>query len=116
MSHLCQAEQGHVMTRADVDAGARSAHEADAVASSRERTERVRKRVREALGATIEDVIPLPPGGACYASDKQREGVHLQQGDPADVMRPPRVKVARRRFLRRMSVGIVGSNRAGSSR
>ena len=120
MSHLCQAEQGHVMTRADVDAGARSAHEADAAASSLERAERVRKRVREALGATIEDAIPLPPGGASYASDEQREGVHLQHGDPgpadADVMRPPRVKVARRRFLRRMSTGIVGSNRAGSSR
>ena len=38
MSHLCEAERGYVMTRADVDAGARSAHEAVAAASSRERT------------------------------------------------------------------------------
>ena len=120
MSHLCEAERGHVMTRADVDAGARSAHEAVAAASSRERTVRVQKRVREALGAAIEDALPLLHGGASYASDEQREGVHLQRGDAredgADVVRPPRVKVARRRFLRRMSAGNVGSNRAGSSR
>ena len=120
MSHLCQAERGHVMTRADVDAGARSAHEAVAAASSRERTVRVQKRVREALGAAIEDALPLLHGGASYASDEQREGVHLQRGDAredgADVVRPPRVKVARRRFLRRMSAGNVGFNRAGSSR
>ena len=72
------------------------------------------------LGAAIEDALPLLHGGASYASDEQREGVHLQRGDAredgADVVRPPRVKVARRRFLRRMSTGIVGSNRAGPSR
>ena len=120
MSHLCQAEQGHVMTRADVDAGARSAHEVNAAASSRDPSEHFRKRVREALSATLEDALPLLPGGASYASDEQREGVHLQQGDSRqqqpDVVSPPKSKACRRHFLRRVSAGIVGSNLAGSSR
>ena len=120
ISHFCEADRGHVMTRADVDAGARSAHEAVAASSYRERTVQVEKRAREALGDAIEDAIPRLYGGASYATDRQRADVHVQPGealaDRDDVVRPPRRKVPRRRFHPRMSSGNAGSSRAGLSR
>ena len=120
ISHFCEADRGHVMTRADVDAGARSAHEAVAASSYRERTVQVEKRAREALGDAIEDAIPRLYGGASYATDRQRADVHAQPGaalaDRDDVVRPPRRKVPRRRFHPRMSSGNAGSSRAGLSR
>ena len=120
ISHFCEADRGHVMTRADVDAGARSAHEAVAASSYRERTVQVEKRAREAFGDAIEDAIPRLYGGASYATDRQRADVHVQPAaalaDRDDMVRPPRRKVPRRRFHLRMSSGNAGSSRAGLSR
>ena len=120
LSNFCEADRGHVMCRADVEAGACSTHEAVAASSYRERTVQAEKRAREALGDAIEDAIPRLHGGASYATDKQRADVHVQPGealaDRDDVVRPPRRKVPRRRFHPRMSSGNAGSSRAGLSR
>ena len=119
LSNFCEADRGHVMCRADVEAGACSTHEALVASSYRERTVQAEKRAREALGDAIEDAIPRLQGGASYAADKQRANVHVQPGEALAErgagVQPPRKKV-RRRLYPGMSSGSAGSSRVGPNR
>ena len=71
LSNFCEADRGHVMCRADVEAGACSTHEAVVASSYRERTLQAEKRAHEALGDAIDcaDVLRIRSKSMSARSD-----------------------------------------------